>query len=1440
MYNLNKLALFLKYLSGPKAEVRRPSICICFSRALFTLLVFLTCICSASFAENYYAGQQYGFSTPSDPDYLYLWTATAGGYADTGNSTFLWTAPMVAVKTNVTISVLVTSKRAPSCKDEDSINITVQPLGRITVIKDAVPDDPQDFSFTTALGDFDLDDDSDPTLSNKKSFEDLLPGTYVINETVLYCWNLSDISCSGNASVEFGDGATFHSIYTAGDTSVKITLGAGNVSTCTFTNTKKAPEIKIVKTANTSGPVGPGDRIEYEIMVCNTGVVNVTDVLVYDDLLEGSPFAIPGSLVPGECKNVSDSLIYAVADEDLCRGVIINVAYATANDYCGNTIASKEATLTILTDFNHSIEISKTANVSVATVGKAIGYTIVVRNTGDVALQQLKLLDDLTGKFWNVSKLAPGESETLYTNYTVKPSDIGRLITNTVMATSYVTPCGEVDADESANATVETDYTADLTVSKTADYGPCPQNPAGPGANVTYKINVTNTGDINLTSVRITDPMFGLAGYLLTNLLEPGTSVERTFFHVVNESEICLPINNTVVANATVLFDGQGEAEHVSGADSWCIPTAYNASLEIAKTANRTDAAVGDVIGYEITVKNSGNVNITDLVIEDDLTQPGIWNLPLLAPGADTKVYATYTVTQGDVERGLVENTAKVNGLGPCGPIDPAIASKVVKISDRFVLEVNKTALQKSVKRGEEIEYLIQVRSNLKELHNVVVKDVFNKRVEFVSASPMPDADGIWRMPKVILKGDGSWETIITLKVKVPEAQDFEFGMDQGVAGEGFVRVANDYSTTFESYAIKNCIYVTAEETGNTVFSDCESVAVSNDPGTELSTREHGSGPYESAEQVRMRTENKSISMNKDMAATYAPTTIGLYNNRTVEYSSKWTEGANAKNRVTGATMSESYRYATSIDRESRMFLDKNQSVMEIDTEFDGMGHIGFLKMPTNSSTPHATPLFESREDYTGSFKVLEKVDEYGSSVFSEKAASGEGLVAVDKRVGDSQRSYESGTGAYDSEELIETYTNYIAKDINLVYAPMNQSLTGDVSIDGSLKWKEGMYSKTAGTSYIGEEYAGVTELDKETVARGLNEMETEAEFSGRARYRAVLRDEVDIDEQYEGDYSVQRRILFTGVPKYDRPHLNVTKTLDGIKEETIIGDKETTQVGESRDRVIKVATYTIRIENDGNRALGPIYVRDLFPPGSIFIEPSSVRPTELADTSANWTLTHLGIGDVAVITLKLDVTKYYPDELVNRVEVCGGYGDEQVCAYNFSALEKEWLTCCLDETVSVTKAAKLDAENPNVVWYRIDVHNPGDVTRAATVTDSLPAGMTLLDSMVPFASYENDTIVWNLIEIGPRETVTIAYRVEAQMAGRFVNSVEVDARSVDGPVVQPVRANSVIDVGEVEECGASSCSGWQPPNWDFEYVGYTAELSCEGFEAGERCGLAP
>lgn len=499
------------------------------------------------------------------------------------------------------------------------------------------------------------------------------------------------------------------------------------------------------------------------------------------------------------------------------------------------------------------------------------------------------------------------------------------------------------------------------------------------------------------------------------------------------------------------------------------------------------------------------------------------------------------------------------------------------------------------------------------------------------------------------------------------------------------------------------------------------------------------------------------------------------------------------RNSATGTAMKESHLYGDSLDREAVIGVDGNGTEVEVASQFDGMASLEVYKMSSPNATPQDVLAFEAREDYTGSFKISERVDDYGSSITSDRSVSGTGFVAVSKKVGDEQRTHESGTGSYQSEEVINTYTNYIAKSVSLTHQPTSFAVYDDLSANLSLRWSEGVYSKKAGDSYIGEEYSTIERLDKTTVARGLNEMETDADFSGQARYRVVSDDEIDMDEQYLGDYYLQRNVQLYEASGRRQPHLNV------VKEGTLVHENDRT-----------LAHYVITIENDGDRTLEPVFVRDLFPPGSGFIN-STYRPT-ITSGGANWSLTHISPGDKIPIGLWLDVTNFRGDELVNRVEVCGGNGDEWICAANFSAVEINWLSCCSAGAVSAAKTGVVDEILPNHVWYSLEIQNLGEATLVATVTDRLPGGMSLLDSSPTFATYDDDVVTWNLIDLGPGEKRTILYEVETLWSGRFVNLVEVDARSVDGPSVRPVYAKSVVEVEEFE--GEQPRPGWQPPDW--------------------------
>lgn len=876
--------------------------------------------------------------------------------------------------------------------------------------------------------------------------------------------------------------------------------------------------------------------------------------------------------------------------------------------------------------------------------------------------------------------------------------------------------------------------------------------------------------------------------------------------------------------------------------------TGESGLLSVTKNATKHLAEPGDILTYEITISNGDgaamtNVSVTDVLQMDSTfvyadpmpNETGTelkWNFPEIEAGGSKEITLNVNVSTERPSGYELQNCVNVVALNESEVLISASDCDKVYIGGESLV-VTKTADKESVERGKKVEYTITVCNlNDTEMERVVVTDTFNKDVEFVSSDPSPlysysEGDSF----REIVWTFGSLESgacrEITLEVTVPEMQDFEFGMEQSISGEGFVNVANDYSTTPPEYSLTNVVNVSAY-INDELFEASNSVTVGvTDPGTELSTREHGSGSYDSEELVAVKTEDKLIEMSKDVSATYATTSLGLYNNRSVAYSSRWTETASGKNRITGTTVSEAYRYATSIDRDSHFRLDETSTSMKFDSDFDGLGSFRIFQKPTTGVTPD----FESEETYSGSFKVYQEAS--GSSIKYEKAASGTGSVAADKRIGDEQRSYESGSGAYESDEIIEAATDYIAKDISLESQPTSFDLGGDLSANSSAKWKEGIWSKNVSknsTTYIGEEFSSIDRLDKETIVRGLGDVATEAEFSGTGRFRAVYVDtlvnesdnesvngsmklhreaDIEIDDLYTGDYSISRRTVFAGSFEYDEPHLSAEKSGEIFYEDDAT-----------------LARYNITLKNDGNRALGPIVIRDLFPSGAKFVN-SSDRTSSLSSDVAEWTFLNLGLSGALSITLWLDVTDCRGDEIVNRIEASASYNGNVTTAAAFSAIETDWLSWTGDASVTATKSGVVDETDPRLVTYTLTVANLDEETKVAEVTDFLPDGMRFIDSSVEPSSVDGNAVTWTLIDIGPYEAERIVYRAEALRSGRFLNRAVVDARSVGGSVSPQVYANAVVEIGEFEG-EEPTHSVWQPPDWDFEYTDYSNNLTCE------------
>lgn len=222
------------------------------------------------------------------------------GTAGSASITIRGSLPAVASCT-VTVNVQVPATIAPGTYQNCAANFSalsfINPptacatlnvvLGAsIIIVKDAVPNSPQDFSFSFTSGSgtvpFQLDDDGDPTLANSQVIEGLPAGSYTVSEAAAAGWNLTGLTCTD---------PTGNSTDNPGTRTATINLAAGEQVTCTFTNSLPQVDLVLTKT-NTPGVNGNVDQpsdtvrrgspVEYSIVVRNNGPTAANNAVLRD------------------------------------------------------------------------------------------------------------------------------------------------------------------------------------------------------------------------------------------------------------------------------------------------------------------------------------------------------------------------------------------------------------------------------------------------------------------------------------------------------------------------------------------------------------------------------------------------------------------------------------------------------------------------------------------------------------------------------------------------------------------------------------------------------------------------------------------------------------------------------------------------------------------------------------------------------------------------------------------------------------------------------------------------------------------------------------------------------------------------------------------------------------------------------------------------------
>ncbi len=441
----------------------------------------------------------------------------------------------------------------------------------------------------------------------------------------------------------------------------------------------------------------PSAPVTYTYRYTNTGETYLTTVVITDDA--GTPAnpaddftvcTIPGPVAPGASGT-------CLATKTL-TGDRTNIAYAsgTPTDSTGATFpgytgpnprASDDAVVDMV---NPGINIVKTAGTAadgatyyINAPGASVTYYYTVTNTGDVPLINVKtrVTDDKCSPVAYVSGDANSNNilETTETWRFTCTANITADTTNT--ATTIGTPAtsggaalpGIPDVSDTDQAVVDM-VNPKIAIAKTPDL-----QYVGAGTVVTFTIYVTNTGDVRLNNVSVSDAQAPNCAKANLGFLVPGASINYTC-----QMTPTATVTNVAVTTGTPA-DGSGAPLPdipAPTAQDDAVVQVLTAGIDLVKTAGT--AADGQTlvinqpapvnVTYSFRITNTGTSYLKNIAVTDDKIGAICTIAGPLAPGASTTCTATTSVatdvTNTGTATGAPSDAAGVIVAGLPNPTD--------------------------------------------------------------------------------------------------------------------------------------------------------------------------------------------------------------------------------------------------------------------------------------------------------------------------------------------------------------------------------------------------------------------------------------------------------------------------------------------------------------------------------------------------------------------------------------------------------------------------------------------------------------------------------------------------------------------------------------------------------------------------------------------------
>ncbi len=262
----------------------------------------------------------------------------------------------------------------------------------------------------------------------------------------------------------------------------------------------------------------------------------------------------------------------------------------------------------------------------------------------------------------------------------------------------------------------------------------------------TVVADATTTGNATTVST-VNQPVSQSATYTITDTMAAGSASAINAYTTGIE---CL--NTATGAPVPTTGTGPWSVTIPAAADFTCEVTnaAVPVGIELVKSADaaaQENIEVGQTITYSFAFKNTGDVPLTDIRI-DESGFSGEGPLPVVtcptttvAAGQTVTCEATYEVTQADVDAGTISNEATAIGTPPTGfpPLEPELSNEVTVPNDPVpgisVVKSADAAAMKDIEVGQEVTYSFLVKNT----GNVTLTDVTVIEGEFSGTGELSD-----------------------------------------------------------------------------------------------------------------------------------------------------------------------------------------------------------------------------------------------------------------------------------------------------------------------------------------------------------------------------------------------------------------------------------------------------------------------------------------------------------------------------------------------------------------------------------------------------------------------------------------------------------------------------------------------------------------------------